>query len=80
MKTDRRWRCKVCGHITFDGKLLRGVSPFDKTDNIIGCPECFTIDSVERVCDRRTCNSIATCGTPTKRGYATTCYKHRPKG
>ena len=73
-----RWRCEECGHVSTVSEMLTAPNPFADTDEVLGCPGCRACNPewIE-LCD--TCDSRATCGTPTADGgYRRTCYKHRP--
>lgn len=72
-------RCKECHWIGQDKELLSGINPFDTEEQIMGCPDCKSIESCEVVCDEPGCNDFASCGTPTPLGYKHTCWKHKPK-
>ena len=56
--------------------LSRGVNPFDKTEEITGCPECHGINTCEQVCDVDECQEFASCGWISPEGYQHTCRPH----
>lgn len=68
--------CNECGWTGRFKTALHGYSPFGDKDPIIGCPDCFDIGTLVTVCDEPSCKEVATCGSPTKKGYRTTCGKH----
>ena len=72
--------CIECGFKGYTRELLKGVNPFNESQGIYGCPDCYSIDSERVACDEDKCWNEATCGTPTKDGYRNTCGKHMPKG
>ncbi len=72
-------KCGECGFRGLESKLLRARNPFDKDEEIFGCPECYGIGSIIPVCDELECWSDVSCGTPTPNGYRRTCGEHRPK-
>lgn len=70
--------CKVCGCRWFVADLLVGRNPFDDAEEIYGCPDCKSIDSVVAICDEPGCWNEVTAGTPTLTGYRNTCSDHAP--
>ena len=70
--------CEECGWYGLGKELLRAQNPFDSADIIYGCPKCRSVDSTAIACDEPGCWEKASCGTPTKDGYRTTCGKHMP--
>lgn len=72
-----RWRCKECCW-RGDGSALKfAPNPFDKDAvEIVGCPSCFAVESVELVCDVKDCWEAVSCGWPQDKGYRQTCGKH----
>lgn len=76
-KTIDRWLCNECGRICSDGEYLKAKNPFNKQDDIIGCPHCFAVDTLVGCCDEPTCKSESTCGWPDHNGkYRRTCGQH----
>lgn len=71
--------CMICEVIVRSINILHAVNPFDKTQDIEGCPNCFSIDKFIPVCDEPGCKLVYSSGTPTDSGYRCTCYKHAPK-
>jgi len=71
------FKCKECGKIT--KTYLKAKNPFNKTDDIFGCPNCKGINTLYRICDEPNCKEIAICGFPTDKGYRNTCGKHYKK-
>lgn len=76
----QKWLCTECGWVGYDEELLRAANPFDKDEEIAGCPRCKAIGAIGSCCDEPNCSRPSTCGTPTKDGYRHTCGKHRPLG
>jgi hypothetical protein len=70
------WECKWRG--TSDDWLV-AKNPFNNEDTILGCPQCFDINTLYMACDEPECWKPASCGTPTENGYRNTCGEHRPK-
>lgn len=70
--------CGICNWQGKDKDMLSGTNPFDNTEEIFGCPECKSIDSLFCVCDEPGCWEIVSCGTPTEEGYRSTCNTHDP--
>ena len=77
MKLQDKAKCQECAYICNTSDILRAPNPFDKDDNVSGCPECKSVDSFVRVCDEPGCNREVACGTPTPAGYRQTCGRHR---
>ena len=59
-------------------RLLIASNPFNKNEEIYGCPKCQSINSLALACDEPGCWQSVTCGTPTEDGYRNTCGKHAP--
>ena len=62
-----------------DAEMLKATNPFDPEDEIVGCPECKSVDSLVLACDEPGCWEEVSCGAPVNGGYRQTCYKHMPK-
>ena len=74
---EQRWLCNECRAICGDGEYLKAKNPFNKHEDITGCPECFAVDTLVGVCDAPTCKAEATCGWSDKAGtYRRTCGQH----
>lgn len=75
--------CTDCRTISRESEMLKAINPFDKTQKIMGCPNCFAVDQMLFVCDEPGCNRESTCGTPTPEdslvSYRTTCSAHAPR-
>jgi len=74
---------QVCGYskCKWEGTnedVLKAPNPFDENDLLWGCPKCLQVNTLVLACDESGCWEFATCGTPTEREYANTCYEHRP--
>ena len=72
-------KCRECDWIGTDTDVLRGANPFNDSESVYGCPNCLSVDSMQPVCDHQDCWKLATCGTPTKDGYRSTCGEHKPE-
>lgn len=70
--------CTECDFQGTDEMLLVASNPFDKDQEISGCPKCKSIETILVACDEPGCWKVASCGTPTEDGYRTTCGKHKP--
>jgi phage FluMu protein Com len=77
--TINRWRCETCREISLDANLLKAFNPFDRSEVIVGCPKCKSVNDFTAVCDEEGCVQQVSCGTPTPTGYRNTCSKHAPK-
>lgn len=72
-----RWQCDECGAIRDRRQLLVDKNPFDNTETIYGCPNCFSIDRFTRICDDDGCNLPVSSGWNDETGKRrATCYKH----
>jgi hypothetical protein len=78
MSSKSRLKCEECNWIGEQKKVLVSPNPFNKDESICGCPVCFEVGTMRRVCDDSECKDKATCGTSTSSGYWWTCGKHRP--
>jgi len=69
--------CEECGDET--AVYLSAPNPFNRGETIVGCPSCWSVDSLVRACWK--CKAPATSGTPNAGGfrYVHSCFKHRPK-
>lgn len=72
-----RYFCE-CGWRGNEDQILIAPNPFDGSDDLTGCPECKSTNSVILACDEQGCWRKATCGTPTLSGYRQTCGDHIP--
>lgn len=59
-------------------EVLMAPNPFDPSDEILGCPKCKQVNTVQVACDEPDCWEPVTMGTPTPTGYRQTCGRHRP--
>lgn len=73
-----RWKCSECGYICFTP--LQGRHPFLADDIVVGCPDCFAVQSLDAACYRTDCNELGTIDSLNAHGfrYVVTCHKHRP--
>lgn len=73
--------CTECEWHGEDTEVLRAPNPFadDDDEEMFGCPNCRSPDSMTVACDEPGCWEKVTCGTPTPAGYRSTCGEHRPR-
>lgn len=71
--------CDECGWHGGARQLLRATNPFDRDNDIYGCPSCLTASGLLYACEFKDCWNKVTCGTPVPGGYAQTCGKHAPE-
>lgn len=76
--SSNRLRCTACKHQFMRHVMLVADNPFDDTDEIHGCPNCFAAEHIELLCEVNGCERPASCGTPVVGGYAQTCGEHMP--
>lgn len=75
----KKWKCEECNTITDEDGLLIADNPFLTTNIIVGCPVCFSVNSMAAACDEYGCEKLAACGFPTDEGYRNTCGEHMRK-
>lgn len=75
----KKWKCVQCKTVIDEDKLLIDNNPFIKGHIIMGCPTCFSVNSVVIVCDEYGCENAASFGYPTDEGYKNTCAEHMRK-
>ena len=68
--------CSSCDWSGLEKETLTAANPFDPRCDLVGCPECFEVNTMETVCDEPGCIEIKSCGFPTSEGYRMTCGKH----
>lgn len=68
-------KCQSCDWAGNENETLVA-NPFDPRYDLVGCPECFEVNTMELVCDEPGCIEIKSCGFPTPDGYRMTCGKH----
>ena len=56
----KQWRCNECNEISLETDLLVAQSPFDKNDDIVGCPLCLAVDGLSRSAKGGGINPITT--------------------
>lgn len=71
-----RVRCHACDTIHAENTVLVAPNPFDHTEEIHGCPNCYSIGTLLPVCDEPGCDKDVSCGWPSDKGYRHTCYEH----
>lgn len=72
-----RTRCDSCGWSGNNSELLVAQNPFDESDEIFGCPRCYSVDDLHAACWK--CDQDGSTGMPTEEhGYVWSCYMHRP--
>jgi hypothetical protein len=72
------WLCSECGWSGPEELFLRAPSPFDKSQEILGCPQCKEISPFEGACAAVGCTNPVTGGHPLPEGYRWTCWEHSP--
>ncbi len=68
-----------CGECSWKGEnreILESPNPFDTEEQIQGCPQCKSVDSICTICDEDNCWDEVSCGTSTPDGYRNTCSDH----
>lgn len=73
----RKWFCLECGWC--DREHLVALNPFDPSSDVVGCPQCFEVNSLVGACDIDGCCEPSTCGAPSlnpETAYLMTCSKH----
>lgn len=71
-----RWLCAECRDIVSTGEILHAASPFDKDDELDGCPHCGATNSLNLLCDEPGCRALVMTGWPSPQGYRSTCGQH----
>lgn len=72
-----KWQCETCDAVSKHAELLRAPSPFDATDELVGCPACKSAEGFVELCEVDVCLRAATCGGPGRDGvYRRTCSTH----
>lgn len=76
-EASERWICTECDYVS--GTYLTGPNPFDPDDEIIGCVNCKSVDSLVAACWK--CDRRAGIGTTasTEYRYIQTCGEHNPE-
>lgn len=69
-------KCDDCDWLGDNSAVLSAPNPFYPQDTITGCPKCFSINSIDTLCDEDGCEAVASCGWPSPDGYRFTCWKH----
>ena len=69
--------CNECLCQTDSKSILTAPNPFDKNDEIMGCPKCKCVNNMRTACDEPGCWEEDTLGIPTEDGYRRVCYLHR---
>lgn len=68
--------CSECNWQGHENEVLIAPNPFNLSDNVKGCPKCYGINSINRICDEPGCLKITTCRFSTVNGYRRTCGRH----
>lgn len=78
MEARKKWKCEECGEITYEP--LRALSPFDPDDELIGCPNCKSVNTLVGACQIAECTLAASSGNTNCYGfrYVWTCWGHSP--
>lgn len=75
--SNRKWQCVCCAAVSVESELLRAPSPFDASDELVGCPACKSAEGFVELCEMDGCLRGATCGGPGEDGiYRRTCSPH----
>lgn len=78
-----RWRCTECESEAEAERVNVTVTRSDGTREgrqMYVCALCLGLETtLVRLCDHDGCREIASCGTPTKDGYVSSCYRHAPR-
>ena len=72
----KRVICESCAWVGKEGDLLRAPNPFDPSESLYGCPECFNVECFRYMCDEPGCDFAASCGWLSADGYRNTCGQH----
>lgn len=75
----KKWKCSVCSTITDEDNLFIGDNPLTENNMIVGCLVCFSVNTMQVVCDEYGCENLATFGYPTNEGYKNACGQHMRK-
>ena len=75
-KKENKLKCSECNTLLSLDEVLTAPNPFAPEETLQCCPHCLTIDKIYSLCDVPRCDSIATCGYPSKSGYRRTCGYH----
>lgn len=71
-----KYICRNCGEKIYEHQLLIGMHPFDKEEEVYGCPACKDINNVLTMCEYADCWSEATRGLFTPPDYQKLCGEH----
>lgn len=69
-------KCLECDWLGPDTEVLVAVNPFDAEDQISGCPQCKSVETLRVACDVPGCDELASCGWNDATGRRTTCGQH----
>lgn len=75
----KKWKCSECGTVTDEDNILVVNNPFAIKHIIQGCPSCFSVNTLQVVCDEYGCEKLAVTGYPTDEGYKNVCGEHMRK-
>ena len=73
---NERYVCTECGCHCGGKTILTAPNPFDNSEQIYGCPQCYSVNFLRGTCDEPDCWEPDTIGMPTPNGYRRTCYRH----
>lgn len=76
MLEKNKCKCKECNWKGFYEDVLKAPSPFDKNDEIYGCPICKVVNEIEPICEHPSCWRTATNGGPVDGEYKSACFEH----
>jgi hypothetical protein len=74
--SEEKLRCRKCQSITY--QYLRAANPFDNSQEVIGCPQCYAVDSMVWACFEDGCKREVCLCIKTKNGYRMACVEHLP--
>jgi hypothetical protein len=80
-REEHRWGCVECGWVGTEEMKLRAPSPFDESQEILGCPTCKEVGNFVLVCDVEGCTANQVdglVGRTVEGRYFWTCWWHGP--
>lgn len=78
IQLSRIWLCTQCLKRVAYTDILLAENPFDKDDNLTGCPHCRSVNPFVPACEHEDCANDTSCaGVGIGEKYVYTCTKHR---
>jgi len=74
--TKLKRRCRCCGKTFTQNEILTASNPFDATKTVYGCPECKTVNALDRTCEAPGCNDTKLYPCETDNGHMMLCWEH----